>query len=85
MAISISSTKKTTFGNKKVVFLVGTFANGDTSGTADSGLKAVDFAIAAYTDALAKIMNVSASGGTLTITTQDPGATKTFNVMVVGH
>lgn len=84
MAIAIVSTKKTIFGNKKIVMIEGTFASGDTTGEIASGLVAVDFAVAQYVDA-AKIINVSAAAGTLTLATQDPGATKTFQLMVVGH
>jgi hypothetical protein len=42
MAISTSSTKKTVFGNKKIVICEGTFATGDTSGTVETGLSAID-------------------------------------------
>jgi hypothetical protein len=45
----------------------------------------VDFAVGGYTEALAKVINVSATGGTLTVATEDPGATKAFSIMVVGH
>jgi hypothetical protein len=84
MAIAVTSTKKTVFGNKKIMFITGTFANGDTSGTVATGLNSVDFISVQY-QALAKIIGGSASGGTVTLTTEDPGATKTWTMMVVGH
>lgn len=84
MAISVSSTKKTVFGNKKVLFITGTYASGDTTGTVDTGLVAVDFAVAQY-QAAAKVINAVASAGTITLATEDPGATKTWDLMVVGH
>lgn len=84
MAIATTTTRKTTFGNKRVMFITGTFANGDTTGDIATGLVAVDFASAQY-QGVAKIINCSASGGTVTLATQDPGATKTWDMMVVGH
>lgn len=84
MAIAETGRKRTVFGNKVVLFITGTFASGDTTGDIASGLVAVDFAVAQYIDA-AKIINASASAGTVTLATQDPGATKTFTLMVVGH
>ena len=84
MAIAVTSTKKTVFGNKKVLLIEVTFASGDTSGSVETGLVAIDFATAQYVDA-AKIINVFASAGTLTVATQDPTATKAWSMMVVGH
>lgn len=84
MGISISSVVKTTFGNKKVLMITGTFASGDTSGTYDCGLVAVDLVLVGYEDA-AYIIGGKASAGTLTFTTQNPGATKQFQAVVVGH
>jgi hypothetical protein len=85
MAIAVTSTKKTIFGNKKIVIITGTFDNADTTGDIVTGLVQVDFAVGGYTEALAKVINVSATGGTLTVATEDPGATKAFSIMVVGH
>jgi len=84
MAIAETSRIRTVFGNKVVLIITGTYANGDTTGTIASGLVAVDFAIAQYIDA-AKIINCSNSAGTITLATQDPGATKTWKMMVIGH
>ena len=84
MAYTLVSTKKTVFGNKKIVIIEGTFANGDTTGAVATGLSAIDFAVAQY-DASAKILNCSASGGDITLATQDPGATKTFHLIAIGH
>lgn len=84
MAIAVTSTRKTVFGNKKVLFITGTFADGDTSGDVVSGLVAVDFASVQYQDA-AMVVGASASGGTLTLTTEDPTATEIWTMMVIGH
>ncbi len=84
MAYTLVSTKKTVFGNKKVVIIEGTFASGDTTGTVVTGLSAIDFAIAQYVDT-AKILNCAPSGGNITLTTQDPLATKTFRLIAIGH
>lgn len=83
MAISTTRVKSSAIGDLKVEAYSGTFANGDTSGTVATGFGKVLFASAQYVDA-AKIMNCSASGGTITITTQDPTATKTFTLLVIG-
>jgi hypothetical protein len=84
MAIAETSRIRTVFGNKTILIITGTYANGDTTGTIDTGLKAVDFAAAQYVDA-AKIINCSASAGVVTLATQDPTATKTWKMIVVGH
>lgn len=84
MAIAEVSRKRTVFGNKVVLFITGTFASGDTTGDISTGLAAVDFAVAQYIDA-AKIINATAAAGVVTLATQDPTATKTFTLMVVGH
>jgi len=84
MAISESSRIRTVFGNKVILVVTGTYASGDTTGTIATGLSAVDFASAQYVDA-AKIINCSASAGTITLATQDPTATKTWKMFVVGH
>lgn len=87
MALSTNSTKKTTFGNKKILIIDGEFENGDTSGSITTGLNKIDFAIAQY-KAAAKIINCeenSSTGGQLDLDTEDPGATKEFTAIVVGH
>jgi hypothetical protein len=84
MAISITGVVKTTFGNKKVLIITGSFASGDTSGTYDCGLVAVDLCMVSY-QAAAYVIGVSASAGTLTFTTENPGATKVFQAIVIGH
>lgn len=84
MAIAVTSTKRTVFGNKKVVIIKGTFANGDTTGSVDTSIKDIDFVIAQY-EASAKIINCSANGGIVTLTTEDPGATKVWSMVVIGH
>lgn len=84
MSIAVTSTKKMVFGNKRVQIITGTFANGDTTGNVSTGLNSIDSAAAQYID-VAKIINCSTSGGTVTLATQDPLATKTWTMMVVGH
>lgn len=85
MAIAVTSTKKTVFGNKKVMFISGTFASGDTSGAVVTGLNAIDFVQAQWTDLLDKTVNPTVSGGTVTLTVTNPAATKAWTMMVVGH
>lgn len=85
MAIAVTSTNKTTFGNKKVLFINGTFASGDTTGDVVTGLVAIDFVTAKFTDLIDKTVNTSVSGGTVTLTVTDPAATKIWTMMVVGH
>lgn len=84
MAIAETSRIRTVFGNKTILIITGTYANGDTTGTIVTGLVSVDFAVAQYIDA-AKIINATASAGTVTLATQDPTATKTWKMFVVGH
>lgn len=84
MAISTSRVKSSVFGDLKVEVHSGTFASGDTTGTVATGLSSILFAVAQYRDS-AKILNCSASGGTVTVATQDPGATKTFDLIVFGR
>lgn len=84
MAIAVTSTKRTVFGNKKVMIIKGTFASGDTTGDVASGLREIDFVVAQY-EASAKIINCSTSGGTITVATEDPGATKVWSLVVIGH
>ncbi len=85
MAIAVTSTVKSVFGNKKVLFITGTFASGDTSGTVDTGLVAIDFVQAQWTNLLDKTVNPTTSAGVVTLTVTDPAATKTWTMMVVGH
>lgn len=86
MALTEISRQKTVFGNKKVVIVTASLANGDTTASVVTGLGKVDFAMASYVD-VAKIINAVESGtaGTLTITSQDPLATKTFQLIAIGH
>jgi len=85
MAIAVSTTIKTVFGNKKAVFFTGTFASGDTSGTVETGLVAIDHVQAQFVDILDKTVNPTVSGGTVTLTVTNPGATKIWRMMVFGH
>jgi len=85
MAIAVSSTKKTTFGNKKIVICEGTFASGDTSGTVDTGLSAIDHVQAQWTDLLDKTVNPTVSGGIVTLTVTNPAATKNWRMIAIGH
>jgi len=84
MTIAVTSTKRTVFGNKKIVIVKGTFASGDTSGDVDTSIKDIDFVIAQYED-VAKIINCSVDGGTVTLATENPGATKVWSMVVIGH
>jgi hypothetical protein len=74
----------TSIGDLKMEVLTGTFANGDSTGEFVSGFSKVLMAFADYQTA-AKVMNCSVSGSTITIATEDPGATKTFNLVVWGY
>jgi hypothetical protein len=85
MAIAETSRIRTVFGNKTVLFIKGTFASGDTSGTIDTGLVAIDHVQAQWTDLLDKTVNPIVSAGTVTLTVTNPGATKNWTMMVVGH
>jgi hypothetical protein len=84
MAISTTRVKSTAIGDLKAEVFTGSFASGDTTGTVATGFTKVLFAIAQYEDSSAKVMNCSSSGGTITIDTEDPGATKTFTLLVIG-
>jgi hypothetical protein len=85
MALAVTSTKKSVFGNKKVVFFEGTFASGDTTGTVDTGLVAIDFVQAQWTDLLDKTVNPTVSEGVVTLTVTNPTATKHWTMVVMGH
>jgi len=85
MAIAETSRMKTTFGNKKILTIIGTFASGDTSGTIDTGLVAIDHVSAAFVDILDKTVNPTVSGGVVTLTVTNPGATKIWRMFVIGH
>jgi len=84
MGIAETSRIRTVFGNKTILVITGTFANGDTTGDISTGLSAVDFASAQY-EAAAKIINCVAAAGVITLATEDPTATKTFKLFVIGH
>jgi hypothetical protein len=84
MAIAELSRIRTVFGNKVVLVITGDYDSGDTTGTIATGLVAVDYAQAQYKDA-AKIIGCSASGGTITLATENPGATKIWTMIVIGH
>lgn len=85
MAWSLSSTKKTVFGNKRIVIIQGTVASGDTSVTVDTGLKSIDFVGAHFKDLGDKTIQTSESGGTITLTFTNPAATKIVSLLVIGH
>ena len=85
MTIAVSSTRKTTMGNKKVVYFTGTFGNTDTSGDVVTGLVAIDHVQAQWVDLLDKTVNPTVSGGTVTLTVTNPAATKIWRMMVIGH
>lgn len=85
MAISVSSTKKFVAGNKRYVVCIGTFASGDTSGTVETGLVAIDHVQAQWTDLLDKTVNPTVSGGTVTLTVTNPAATKNWRMIAIGH
>jgi len=83
MAISATRVKSSVIGDLKVETYSGTFANGDSTGDVATGFGKILFASAQYVD-VAKVMNCKVSGGTITIATEDPGATKTFTLLVIG-
>lgn len=85
MAIAVTSTSKTVFGNKKVLFITGTFASGDTTGDVVTGLVAIDFVQAQWRDLLDKTVNPTITGGTVTLTVTNPAATKIWSMLVIGH
>lgn len=70
MAFASAITKQTVMGNMRVT--MGTYGqeSGDVGGAVVTGLEAIDcFQISA------EVTNVSVSGGTATVTTEDPVAT----------
>lgn len=85
MAWSLSTTKKTVFGNKKIMIITGTVASGDTSGTVATGLNAIDFVGAHFKDLADKTIQTSESGGTITLTFTNPAATKIISLFIIGH
>ena len=85
MALSASSTKRTVFGNKKVVIIRGTVASGDTSGTVETGLNGIDYVVAHFKDLADKTIQTSESGGTITLTFTNPAATKIFELVAIGY
>ncbi len=84
MAIAVTNTEQSVFGNKKIVIITGTFASGDTTGDVVTGLNQVDFSVGQY-EASAKIINTSDSSGTITVATEDPGATKVWTLFAIGY
>jgi len=85
MALAVTSTKRTVFGNKKVVIIRGTVASGDTSGSVPTGLNGVDYIEAHFKDLADKTIRSSESGGTITLTFTDPAATKIFELVAIGY
>lgn len=86
MAWSETTRYKTTWGNKKVVMIVGTLASGDTSGSVVSGLTKIDMIQICYGDVAKSISAKEGSTqGTLDIVAEDPAATKVVNILVIGH
>lgn len=62
-------TKKTVFGDLRCHIGVFSQGNGDTGGAIATGLKRVTFF-----NISAETKNIAVSGGTVTVTTSDPGA-----------
>lgn len=85
MAISVTSTKKMVFGNKRVHIIRGTAASGDTSGSIVTGLNGIDSVQANWKDLADKNIRTSESGGTITLAFTDPAATKIFELVVIGY
>lgn len=85
MAIAVTSTKKTVFGNKKVVIIRGTAASGDTSGSVVTGLNGIDSVHAVWKDLADKNIQTSESGGTITLAFTNPAATKIWELVVIGY
>lgn len=85
MALAVTSTKRTVFGNKKVVIVRGTVASGDTSGSVVTGLSGIDYVEAHFKDLADKTIQTSESGGTITLTFTDPSATKIFELVAIGY
>lgn len=85
MALAVTSTKRTVFGNKRIVMIRGTVASGDTSGSVVTGLNSIDAVLAFFKDIADRTIQTSESGGTITLTFTDPGATKIFGLTVIGN
>lgn len=85
MALAVTSTKRTVFGNKRVVIVRGTVASGDTSGSVVTGLNGIDYVEAHFKDLADKTIQTSESGGTITLTFADPSATKIFELVAIGY
>jgi len=79
MAFTSTLTERTVMGNKRVNY--GTFGqgNGDTGGNVVTGLKSVEAFF------LNGAGSWTASGGTVTATTADPGATIVGSWMAIGY
>lgn len=80
MAFSATVTAKTVMGNKRVH--MGTIAqvSGDTGGAVTTGLRSVD----SFTTSI-HCTTLSVSGGTVTITTADPGAAQAGYFTAIGY
>lgn len=85
MAIAVTSTKKTVFGNKRVLIIRGTADSADTTGSVVTGLNAIDSVQANWKDLADKNIQTSESGGTITLTFTDPAATKIWELVVIGY
>ena len=74
-----SDTERAVFGNKRVNF--GTFsqASGDTGGAIVTGLDTVE-----YFNLTAEVVTTSDSSGTVTVTTQNPGAAQAGYWIAIG-
>jgi hypothetical protein len=85
MAWSLTTTRKTVFGNKKIVIIKGTIASGDTTASVVTGLNEIDLISAQITDIADKTVQSSSSGGTITLTFTNPAATKIVSLFIIGH
>lgn len=74
-----SVVNKTVFGNKRVHYGLFTQESGDTGGSVVTGLRLVEF----FT--MTGLLTVSVSGGTVTATTTNPGASQTGYWMAIGY
>jgi hypothetical protein len=87
MAWSETTRFKTTWGNKKVVMIIGTLASGDTSGSVVSGLTKIDMVLISYGDVGKSIsaMENATTQGQIDIVAENPAATKVVNILAIGH
>jgi len=70
MAFAYTTTSKTVFGNKRIVMGAFTSTTGVTENVIDT-----DFTTVENFQMTAEIENVAVSGGEVTVTVEDPGAT----------